>query len=66
MSEKCQFDILKSLKKLKSIEVELQLEQLKDGIIFENIITNLPEETTIRINLKEKKAMFSEICEVIN
>ena len=66
MSEKCQFDILKSLKKLKSIEVELQLEQLKDGIIFENIITNLPEETTIRINLKEKKAMFSEICAVVN
>ena len=48
------------------IEVELQLVQLINGIIFENIITNLPEKTTIKINLKERKAMFSEICVVVN
>ena len=65
----CKFDILRSLKRLTDVEVELPIQNIKQSQIVPNILKNLNVQTVLTIKLKEEKNKFFwffEIMEAVN
>ena len=66
ISPKCQFTILKNLKKLTDLEVELSVKQVKQTTnIVQNLLSSLNTQTTLTIKIKDSKVNFTDLFDIV-